>query len=441
METQISKRALNKLTDAKIRAYISKARGGKAGVKKLSDGGALFMTLTRSGTPIWRIKYRLPGPGRNVLANKSATSHEMTYSIGQYPAVGLEDARKERDAVKALLKEGRDPVQARKLTQAAGMMSGENTFERVAADWLAKHRKEWSAVHYEKSSRALERDVFPRLGKLPAKDIRPAMVSAVIESIVRRGARDTAMKVLQHVNGVFRLAQARGLRDDNPAEPVYEVLPGKGRTLRMSAILKFPALGDLLRRAKDANLSPSVYMAHRLLAFTASCTRIGNIVNAEWSEFDLDGDVPTWSVPRAKMKKKDRDHDHKVILAPAIVAELRQWRKVSGAKRFLFPSPAGGQHISRESLEKAYRVTLGLAGKHKPHGWRSAFSTLAREEGGFEREVVELALDHIHANDVVRAYDRGERLQQRIKLMRWWGEELSKAERGADVVSIKGRAA
>ena len=36
--------------------------------------------------------------------------------------------------------------------------------------------------------------------------------------------------------------------------------------------------------------------------------------------------------------------------------------------------------------------------------------------------------------DVVRAYDRGERLQQRIKLMTWWGEQLAEAQRAADVV-------
>jgi hypothetical protein len=47
--------------------------------------------------------------------------------------------------------------------------------------------------------------------------------------------------------------------------------------------------------------------------------------------------------------------------------------------------------------------------------------------------VVELALDHIHDDDVARAYDRGERLQQRVKLASWWGEKLTQAQRGAEV--------
>jgi hypothetical protein len=134
------------------------------------------------------------------------------------------------------------------------------------------------------------------------------------------------------------------------------------------------------------------------------------------------------------MKSRDRQHDHKVILAVEIAAELQVWRMVVGGQRFVFPSPQGKKHISRESLEKAYRVTLGLAGKHSPHGWRSAFSTLARDHG-FERDVVELALDHVHDNDVVRAYDRGERLQKRIQLMNWWADQLLEAQDTASQVA------
>ena len=71
-----------------------------------------------------------------------------------------------------------------------------------------------------------------------------------------------------------------------------------------------------------------------------------------------------------------------------------------------------------------------LDGKHTSHGWRSAFSTLARDKG-FERDVVELALDHAHDNEVARAYDRGERFEQRIDLYQWWDFQLSNAQKAA----------
>jgi integrase len=105
----------------------------------------------------------------------------------------------------------------------------------------------------------------------------------------------------------------------------------------------------------------------------------------------------------------------------------------------VFPSPQGGAHISRESVEKAYRVTLGFADKHTPHGWRASFSTLARDHG-FERDVVELALDHVHDTEVARAYDRGSRLQQRVRLMYWWAEELLRAQNGQALAAEEPRA-
>ena len=151
----------------------------------------------------------------------------------------------------------------------------------------------------------------------------------------------------------------------------------------------------------------------RLCAFTAA--RIGNVINAEWKEFDLKNDQPVWSIPRTKMKVTSLPIDHRIPVCPEIAAELRQWQSVFGSKGYVFPSPAGGKHIGRESIEKVYRVTLALDGKHSPHGWRSAFSTLARDNGT-ARDMVELALDHAHGNEIARAYDRGERFDERRKL-------------------------
>jgi integrase len=201
----------------------------------------------------------------------------------------------------------------------------------------------------------------------------------------------------------------------------------------MPALIDFSALGDILRRAEMARLSPSVRMAHRLCAFTSA--RIGNIVNAEWSEFHLEDEQAVWIIPRKKMKVTTRELDHRIPLCPEIVEELSKWRNVFGGKGYLFPSPTGNKHISRESIEKVYRVTLDLGRKHSPHGWRSAFSTQARDNG-FARDVVELALDHSHDNEVVRAYDRGERFTQRVELFNWWGMQLAAAQRGAKVIPL-----
>lgn len=405
-----------RLSDKAVKAFVAKAECGK----KLADGSGLYLFITPAGGATWRIKYRLGGK-------------EKTYSIGSYPLVTLSAARAELSDVKSLLLEGKDPVDNRRVNRAAHAASSDNTFQAVAEDWLAMKKKEWSAIHFVKSARAFERDAYPLLGKLPIADITPAIVAKAIEDINKRDVLETATRVLQHLNGVFRYAQAKGLCRDNPATAAREVLPRKKDSGRMAALLEWTALGDILRRAALARLSPSVRTAHRLCAFTAA--RIGNVVNAEWREFHLDAEQPVWIIPRTKMKVSTRDIDFRIPLCPEITAELRQWQGIIGSKGYVFPSPAGGNYIGREAIEKAYRVTLGLGGKHSPHGWRSAFSTLARDHG-FARDVVELALDHAHDNEVARAYDRGERFTQRVELYNWWGDQLAAAERGAKVIPL-----
>lgn len=419
-----------KLTPRKIDAWLAQHRLGKVpAFAKLGDGDGMYLTHTKAGTPVWRVKYRLAGL-------------EDTFAIGAYPEISLAQAREKREWVRAHVRAGRDPKQARDLERDANIASSGTTFEVVAREWLKQKKKQWSAIHHEKSMQALERNVFDKIGHLPVAEIPAAKVTAVVEAISARGANVTAGKIRQHIGGVFRLARAKGLCEykENPAEPAREVLPRRSRQKRRPALLKWAELGELLRRAETARLSPTVRMAHRLCAFAAG-VRIGNVIEAEWSEFRLDAEPALWVIPRRKMKAKDRTHDHTIILGPTIAAELRNWRGLSRGKGFVFPSTAEEGHITREALEKAYRQTLGMADRHSPHGWRSALSTLAREEGGFERDVVELALDHIHDNEVVRAYDRGERMEKRIRLMTWWDEQLARAQRGADVVPLAAKAA
>ncbi|HEX7641962.1 MAG TPA: integrase arm-type DNA-binding domain-containing protein [Noviherbaspirillum sp.] len=410
-----------RLSDKSCKAFALKKELGK----KLADGGGLFLFIAPSGSASWRIKYRIEG-------------REKIYTVGNYPEVSLAAARVELGEVKALLREHKDPVAERRVNRAASAASTDSTFRSVAKDWLTMKQKEWSAGHYAKSSRAFERDIYPAFGNLPIASITPAIVAKAVEDIHKRDVLETATRILQHLNGVFRYAQAKGLCRDNPALPARELLPRKKDTGRMPALLDFPSLGNLLRRAEAARLSPSVRMAHRLCAYTAM--RIGNIVDAEWREFDLDSEQPVWVIPRKKMKVATRDIDHRIPLAPEIADELRRWRDMFGGKGYVFPSPQGNKYIGREAIEKVYRVTLGLSGKHSPHGWRSAFSTLARDNG-FARDVVELALDHAHDNEVARAYDRGERFGERIKLYQWWGNQLAAAQRGAAVIPLQPKAA
>lgn len=406
-------RGTNRLTDRGIKAHLARVSAGTAATRKVGDGGGLHLTVTDAGTAVWRLKYRFGG-------------REKLLSFGPYPEVSLEEARRRRDSARALLRDGADPSTARQLARRSAAAAGNSTFEAIARAWLEKQRPDWSAVHSGKSARAFERDVYPVIGRLPIQSLTASLVVSVVLPVTQRGSTETAGRILQHIGGVLRYAEGYGLVPPGSwriVEAAREVLPKRRTVVARPALLDVAALRELLRRADLAPISPTVRQAHRLIAFSAA--RIGNVVAAEWEQFALDTAEPEWRIPRRQMKVKDRPFDHRVLLGPTIAAELRMWRRLTGDRRYLFPSLANGdRHIARESIIKAVRVTLEMEGKHSPHGWRAAFSTLARE-AGFAREVVELALDHIHDTDVARAYDRGERLLERRRLADWWDGQLA----------------
>jgi integrase len=406
---------INKLTQKAITAHIKAGPGGK-----LSDGGGLYLQVSPAGSVLWRVKYRYAG-------------NDRLYAVGQYPDVSLDAAREARARVKAILAEGRDPVQVRAAERQQNETEGQATFSAITEAWLEKQRKEWAEIHYRKSREALERDILPSIGRFPASTVTPMMVSKAIKTITDRGAYDTASKVLWHVVGIFKLAEARGLipKGQNPAIPVREELPRRRFKGKRPALLTFDELGELLRKTDAAHVTPVVRLALRLIAFTAQ--RPGNVISASWPQFDLNADEPVWIIPRVLMKVKDRDHDHRVTLGPTIANELRAWKRATGGEGYLFPSYVKNrEHIGLDALSKVYR-TLGAQDKHSPHGWRASFSTLARD-AGFARDVVEMQLDHIHDKEVVRAYDRGERRDERLRLGYWWDSQLIAAQHGTDPI-------
>lgn len=127
MVGHIGTRVTNKLTDLAIRSFIRRTRELPVAHAKLSDGGGLYLTVTPAGTPVWRLKYRLGGK-------------ERLYAIGTYPHITLDAARVERDSTKALIRQGYDPVVARRLKRAAAAASSGQTFSTIAADWLSRQQ-------------------------------------------------------------------------------------------------------------------------------------------------------------------------------------------------------------------------------------------------------------------------------------------------------------
>jgi hypothetical protein len=90
---------------------IRRAKPGP-GLKKLFDGGGLYLLILPSGVRGWRFRYRYGG-------------HELLLSFGPYPEISLTNARRQRDAARSLLRLKIDPRHARDMVRTAGVTDAE----------------------------------------------------------------------------------------------------------------------------------------------------------------------------------------------------------------------------------------------------------------------------------------------------------------------------
>ena len=82
---------------------------------------------------------------------------------------------------------------------------------------------------------------------------------------------------------------------------------------------------------------------------------------------------------------------------------------------------------------------IGWLDRTTAHGIRAAFKTWATERTDYPREVVELCLSHSQGDPLERAYQRGDILDKRRRLMQEWADFCEHGDQQSDtnVVPIR----
>lgn len=403
------------LTDARIRSAKPQAKP-----YKLTDSNRLYLLVTPSGSKLWRWSY-------------SFDRKQKGMAFGAWPKVSLAAARAKRDDAQLLLDDLVDPAIAKKLKREERIEASRLTFELVAREWFDTNKGKWAPVHQRDVIRSLERDVFGAIGAIPIAQLTPPLVLAVLRAIEARGAIETARRVRQRISGVFIYAVAQGIAQTDPAEKLGAVLKPL-RKGRQPAITDLALLKKMINDAEGDRARPLTRLALRLLALTA--VRPNELRGAEWWEFeDLNGKLPLWRIPAARMKgdldrKDEVGGDHLVPITPPALAVLRALWPLTGEGLMLFPSTRHG-HKTMSANAIGYLLNrAGYHGHHVPHGFRAAFSTIMNEWAErhgkeHDRKVIDLMLAHVPKEGVEGAYNRAAYMPRRRELACIWAELLS----------------
>lgn len=319
-----------------------------------------------SGAKSWIFEYRAGSGGRSE-AKKRIT-------ISRASDLTADEARKQADKLRTLVKTGHDPAAAKAEHRAAP------TVEALGEAFLEEVRIKRSEGTYDHYSDLLNRIIIPAVGATKAKDLTHAEMGKL-----HRAWKDTpfqANRILACVSSMYSWGGRPQVKmvpvGMNPTEGIekYEE-PSRERPLSNDELMR---LGDSLRLAETAGIpwkirvekrsskhlaredrrvtvqSEHVVAAIRLLMFTGA--RLREILNLRWDQVDFDRGLLMLN----RKHKTGRTTGVKTIVlnapALAVLTELTRFGQFVIAGEF-----AGtADEKPRPDIKKAWESIAGHAG-------------------------------------------------------------------------------
>lgn len=395
------------LSDAKVRKATIPEK-----TRRIADSHGLVIELRPNGRKVWRFRYRLNGKA-------------SIYTIGDFPSIGIAEARAVRDWARELVAQGKSPANAtRESAPDSGRTKSEEpqreTLEAVGEEWIAAKRASWTPHYTRQVERALRRDVWPEIGHLLLDEVKPPDVLKVVKAIEGRGAPSVALLVKQWIGAIYSYAIVHLKTENDPSHPIRGAI-AKGRP-RSKAAFNLEQLHKLVRKLWACDGAPIGYrpteIAVQLLALTF--VRTVELRKAEWTQFDLDSETPLWRIPGENMK---RGIPHVVPLPRQAVELLRELRTFTGNRKLCFPNMRRPASPISATTINVLLDRLGYGGVFSGHAFRTTASTLLNSYG-WDADWIERQLSHTPSNRVRAAYNHAQYLPQRRAMLQWWADVL-----------------
>ena len=385
---------------------------------KLFDGDGLYLLVQPNGRKGWRFRYVKPD-GREGLT-----------SFGNYPVVGLADARKKRLEVKRMLAEGIDPIESKHQAKTQATIRG-RTFESAALDWHKAMSAKWAPGHAKTVLSRLKTHVFPLIGDRAIVDLDTHDLMQPLEAIQKRGTIDVALRVQNYLQSIMREAKRARQIAANPASDLEGLIKAP-RVIHRPALplLRLPELQERIDTYKGRALTRLTVMLSLHVFVRSSELRF-----ARWSEFDLKRG--TWEIPDTRPAldgvpfstrgTKMAGDIHLVPLSQQAVVLLEQIHVLTGKFDLVFAGDAKpwkpmSENTVNSALRKmSYDTKTEICG----HGFRSMACSALIESGLWSETAIERQMSHKERNNVRAAYiHKAEFIEERRLIMNWWSRYL-----------------
>lgn len=388
---------------------------------RYSDGGNLYLHISPNGGKRWIFAYR--GAPK---AGSSNNRYEMGLGSAGPNGVSLAEARALADHARQLLRQGRDPLTAKR--EASRAVSSVPTFGEFADEYIRTHRPTFrNEKHAAQWEMTLGDAYCKSIRSLPVNEIDTEAVLKVLQPVWQK-VPETASRLRGRIENVLDAAKARGFHPGpNPATwrgHLKSLLPARQRLTRgHHEALPYDQMSEFMDQLRLREGLAALALEFAIL----SACRSGEVLGARWEEIDLEKKV--WTIPALRMKA---GHTHRVPLSGRALEILNSIPK--GDSPFVFPGEKAGKPLS----SMAMTMQLRRMGRRDitVHGFRSTFRDWASEQTSFPHETCEHALAHRISDKAEAAYRRGDQFEKRRSLMDAWAEYCEKRDLPRNVIRL-----
>ena len=424
----------------------------------LNDGKGLYLRVRPSGSKVWAYRYK-----------NSNGAHWL--ALGDYPTIGLAEAREAAAKLKTGRRQGIDPIEDREraaeaaaaLKEAAHAAKAVQAARLKVSDLFDKWMRLELAQRKDAGAeikRAFNKDVIPIIGEIAAADVTRTQIAGILDDIVERGARIVARNMLGDIRQMYGFAFARGLVENDPTAHMKR--DDFGKKVERERVLSDEEIRLLTKQLPKAGMQAASVASTWIML--ATCCRVGELSKARWEHVDLK--KATWRIPPEDAKN---GREHIVHLSPFALKQFEVLRKlvvdaatddgelVRKPSPWVLPGRYREGHVCLKSLAKQIgdrqrgdkapmknrspltEALLMPRGKWTPHDLRRTGATLMGTLG-VRPDIIEKCLNHVEPNRMIRTYQRHTSDSEKLDAWKRLGQRLDLLTSGADnVVVLKGR--
>ncbi|CAJ1911915.1 Prophage integrase IntA [Aeromonas dhakensis] len=380
-------------------------------------GGGLKLEVRTSGIRRFVYRYKIAGKAGEML-------------LGGYPAMTLAKARQAHGKAAELVKQGIDPLTVTKQAKVKNIEMP--TLGEIYRDWLAMRAK--SKPIGPRTLRDYEgtfaRHIESAIGNTRVCDLSRAVLYEHFRQVeTAEGAR----KGLIVLNQCLDHAVLQGHIEINPARLLKPAMFGASMPpprerwltrdelrLLWAALEQATAGGGSMAaggRGIASNVVLSLAVANCLRLITLTAVRRSEAVGMRWDQ--LNGE--RWTIPETKNGRA-----HVVTLCPLALEIIERQRELSqGSYVFESTSKAGhpitGDAVTR-ALERVRLKYLAELVPFSPHDLRRSVATGAAEYLDAPERLIELMLNHVPKDRLIRTYQVGQQAEKLRALFMRWGD-------------------